>query len=123
MSGSPPPRPAEICRQLLLALEASEGRRRRRKRDTTPDATGLAIKRRLLEQTVQADPDPEGFEAWLLDQVSSSPANAAESEGGGREPPGARLAMARAILEEWRLACVSPGFRAWLKADAPSDDR
>ena len=38
-------RPAEVCSQLLRALDASEGRRRRRKRDTTPDAIGLELKR------------------------------------------------------------------------------
>jgi len=35
-------RPAVVCGQLLAALAASDGRRRRRKRDTTPDAIGLA---------------------------------------------------------------------------------
>jgi hypothetical protein len=53
-----PLRPAEVCRALLAALDASEGRRRRRKRDTTPDAIGLAIKRCLLEQAVREDPAP-----------------------------------------------------------------
>jgi hypothetical protein len=43
-----PLRPAEFCRQLLATLDVSEGRRKRRKRDTTPDAIGLAIKRDLL---------------------------------------------------------------------------
>ena len=38
-------RPAEVCAALLAALEAAEGRRRSRKRDQTPDAIGLAIKR------------------------------------------------------------------------------
>jgi hypothetical protein len=30
--------------------------------------------------------------------------------------------MARSILEEWRLAGASPGFRDWLERGAPSDD-
>ena len=38
-------RPRDLCAALLRALEASEGRRRRRLRDSTPDALGLAIKR------------------------------------------------------------------------------
>src|SRR5438132_12968000 len=46
-------RPAVVCRELLAALDASEGRRRRRKRDTTPDAIGLTIKRDLLERAVE----------------------------------------------------------------------
>lgn len=95
-------------------MEASEGRRRRRKRDTTPDATGLAIKRWLLEDAVRCDPDAGRFEAWLLERSTS-----AALEG----PPGARLAMARSLLEEWRLACTSPEFRSWLRSGAPSEDR
>ena len=34
-------RPAQLCAELINALEASEGRRRRRARDTTPDAIGM----------------------------------------------------------------------------------
>jgi hypothetical protein len=44
---------------LLAALDASESRRGRRKRDTTPDAIGIALKRHLLEVAVLADPEPE----------------------------------------------------------------
>ena len=61
-----PPRPALVCDALLAALDASEGRRRRRKRDTTPDAIGMSLKRRLLAEAREADPDPDAFEAWLL---------------------------------------------------------
>ena len=39
-------RPAAFCREILTALEATEGRRRRRKRNTSADAIGLTIKRR-----------------------------------------------------------------------------
>ena len=31
--------------------------------------------------------------------------------------------MARDVLAEWRLAAVSPAFRDWLEAGAPSEDR
>lgn len=110
-----PPRPGEICGLLLRAMQASEGRRRKRKRDTTPDATGLAIKRWLLEEAERCDPDPGAFESWLLERSTSS--------GPETTPPGARLAMARAVLEEWRLACASPGFLDWLSSGAPSEDR
>ena len=61
-------RPADFCRQLLAALDASEGRRKRRKRDTTPDAIGMALKRGLLERAVRDDPEPEAFERWLLER-------------------------------------------------------
>ena len=105
------PRPAQICRELLNALEASEGRRKRRKRDTTPDAIGLEVKRDLLVRAVGADPDPAEFEAWLLEQCQA----AGGFEGGVR-------AMALSIFEEWRLAHDADSFRDWLAQGAPSDD-
>lgn len=111
MSGPAPARPGDICRELLAALEASEGRRQRRKRDTTPDAIGLTIKRELLEHAVAADPEPDEFEAWLLEQCHT----AGGAEGGVR-------AMALSIFEEWRLAHEAAPFRAWLAQGAPSDD-
>ena len=104
-------RPSEVCRELLAALEAAEGRRKRRKRDTTPDGIGLAIKRVLLERAVAADPDPDAFEAWLLEECRA----AGEAEGGVR-------AMALSIFEEWRLAHDAESFRYWLARGAPSDD-
>ena len=111
MSDSPSTRPSQVCRELLAALEASEGRRQRRKRDTTPDAIGLAIKRDLLERAVAADPEPGAFELWLHEQcVAAGPA-----EGGVR-------AMALSIFEEWRLAQDGTAFGDWLAQGAPSDD-
>jgi len=104
-------RPRDICRELLRALEASEGRRKRRKRDTTPDAIGLAIKRDLLDRAVAADPEPDEFEAWLLAQCAA----AGPAEGGMR-------AMALSIFEEWRLAQDGTAFGDWLAQGAPSDD-
>jgi hypothetical protein len=109
-----PPRPALVCAALLAALEVSDGRRRRRKRDTTPDAIGMSLKRRLLAEASEANPDPECFDAWLLDRCVTSSPDASI---------GAMRAMAREVLAEWRLAAASPGFHAWLAAGAPSDDR
>ncbi len=105
------PRPGEICRRLLGAMEGSEGRRKRRKRDTTPDAIGLGIKRDLLERATLDDPAPEAFEGWLLEQCLAAGPLA-----------GATRAMALEVLDEWRLANVAPGFAGWLEAGAPSDD-
>jgi hypothetical protein len=123
-SVSPPPlRPAEICHHLLAALDASEGRRRRRKRDTTPDAIGMAIKRRLLKEAVQDDPDPDAFEGWLLRRCLS-----ADDSGGGygttglSAPSGSVRAMALDVLAEWQLAQASGVFRSWLDRGARSDD-
>jgi len=104
-------RPREFARGLLQALEASEGRRRRRKRDQTPDALGLGIKRALLERAVSDDPEPDDFEGWLVEQCLD-----AESIGGAR-------AMAQEIFHEWRLAALSPQFGAWLADGAVSEDR
>jgi len=100
-----------VCQELLAALDASEGRRRRRKRDTTPDAIGLAIKLDLLQRAIAADPEPDEFEAWLQQQCLA----AGPSEGGVR-------AMALSIFEEWRLAAEADYFRDWLSRGAPSDD-
>jgi hypothetical protein len=107
-------RPARVCRGLLAALEAAEGRRRRRKRDTTPDAIGLAVKRFLLEQAVREDPSCEIFEGWLLERAGSIAAMP--------ESPGAVAAMARSIYEEWQMVRALKNFRDWLESGAPSDD-
>jgi hypothetical protein len=106
--------PAEFCLGLLQALEASEGRRRRRQRDTTPDQLGLAIKRDLLEQAVAEAPAPEAFEGWLLARCQAAAADVSA---------GATRAMALDIFRDWRLAAADPEFAAWLAAGAPSGDR
>jgi hypothetical protein len=106
-------RPAEVCAALLAALEAAEGRRRSRKRDQTPDAIGLTIKRELLQRAVQEDPNPEAFEAWLLRCAQGCRAP---------ESAGAVSAMARAIFEEWNLAHSMNEFKSWLDQGAPSAD-
>ena len=104
-------RPAEICSRLLAALDASEGRRRRRKRSTTPDSIGMAIKRTILEDTVRHDPDPDVYEGWLLERCLIHD-----------EPSGSMRAMALDVLSDWRLAQTSVVFRSWLEQGAPSDD-
>ncbi|MFL5761262.1 MAG: hypothetical protein ACJ789_16200 [Thermomicrobiales bacterium] len=107
-----PPRPAEICQQLIQAMEGAEGRRKRRKRDTTPDSIGMEIKRDLLERAAAADPDIGDFEAWLAEQCLAAGTSA-----------GPTRAMALEILAEWQVAMASEGFLAWLEEGAPSDDR
>ena len=106
------PRPARVCGELLAAVDASEGRRKRRVRNTTADAIGLEIKRRLLEEIVRADPEPDDFEAWLVERC--------EREGASDGPV---RAMALVIWDEWRLASTTAEFRRWLEAGAPSADR
>ena len=103
-------RPAAFGRQLLNALDASEGRTRRRKRDQTPDTIGLGIKRRLLSDLADEDPEPEALEAWLIARVLAEPAS-----GGMR-------AMCGEILHEYHLAAADPTFSRWLEEGAPSAD-
>lgn len=105
-------RPAEVCRDLLAALDAAEGRRKKRKRDTTPDEIGLNIKRVLLEAAVNDDPAPENFEAWLFEQTLA-----------GGTGSGGLHAMAKSVWDEWRLASSAPFFQQWLAEGAPSADR
>jgi hypothetical protein len=106
-------RPADVCRALLAALEASEGRRRQRKRDQTPDAIGLGVKRDLLQRVVEGDPGPDKFEEWLIEYPLTIAAP---------ELAGPAFAMARAVFEEWRLVHSLAEFRVWLEQGAPSDD-
>jgi len=110
---TPTIRPAQVCHALLTALEASEGQRKKRKRDQTPDAIGLAVKRLLLERAVEADPEPEVFEKWLLNYSQNCVA---------AEFAGPASAMARAVFDEWQLAHSLKDFRDWLNHGAPSAD-
>ena len=110
---APAIRPAQVCQALLAALEASEGQRKRRKRDQAADAIGLAVKRGLLERAVEDDPEPEAFEAWLLNYSQTCVA---------AELAGPASAMARTVFDEWRLAHSLKEFSVWLNQGAPSAD-
>jgi hypothetical protein len=104
--------PAELCGGLLGALDASEGRRRRRSRNTTADSIGLDIQRAILEAAVREEPSAANFERWLLERCFA--------EG---ESDGAHRAMALSVWHEWQLASRSGSVSAWLSAGARSDDR
>ncbi len=106
-------RPADVCRALLSALDAAEGRRRKRKRDQTADAFGLTVKRDLLQRAVEENPAAAEFETWLLTYPLTC---------GAPELVGPAQAMARAVFEEWRLAHTLGEFRHWLEEGAPSAD-
>lgn len=109
-NGSTALRPGEFGRLALQALSGSEGRRKKRKRDTTPDAIGLDLKRDLLRRAAEADPEPEAFEGWLLAQAVVTPA------------AGPVRAMCAEILDEYRLAARDRSYGRWLWDGAPSDD-
>ena len=103
-------RPAEFARRLKATLTASEGRRKRRKRDTTPDAIGLGIKHDLLEATIADDPAPDDYEGWLLERALSAPASRPVR------------ALCSEIFGEYCFAAADPGFERWLAEGAPSAD-
>jgi hypothetical protein len=105
-----PLRPGAFCRLMLRTIEASEGRRRRRKRNTTPDAIGLEIKRDLLQRAADDDPAPEAFEAWLLQQAITASAS------------GPVRALCGEILVEYQVAQQDPDFGRWLAEGAYSAD-
>jgi hypothetical protein len=107
---NPALRPSEFSQLLLRTLDASEGRRKRRKRDTTPDAIGLGIRRSLLEATMAEDPAPDDFEGWLLMKALTAPAS------------GPVLALCTQIMDEYRVAALDPSFSRWLVDGAPSAD-
>lgn len=104
--------PAELCRGLLGALDASEGRRRRRSRNTTADSIGMEIQRDILEAAVREAPDAADFEYWLLARCMA--------EG---ESDGATRAMALLVWQQWLLASEADDYREWITRGAPSDDR
>jgi hypothetical protein len=115
--------PAVVCSRLLAALEASEGRRRRRKRNTTPDSIGMAIKRALLEEAVRDDPDGDAFEGWLLERcLSAGEFDSCSETAELFAASGPVRAMALEILAEWKMAETPSAFRSWLAEGAHSDD-
>ena len=116
-------RPAQVCQRLLAALDASEGRRRRRQRNTTPDSIGMAIKRSILEEAVRDDPESDAFEGWLLERCLSAGESQSQGVAGELCPAsGPVRAMALEVLAEWRLAEAPGAFRSWLSEGAPSED-
>ncbi len=104
--------PTELCRGMLAALDASEGRRKRRSRNTTADSIGLEIQRELLTDAVRDAPSDASFERWLQERCAAQ-----------GESDGAHRAMALMIWHEWQLASQLEGGGAWLTTGARSDDR
>jgi hypothetical protein len=104
-------RPAAVCELLLTSIEVAEGRRKRRARNTTPDNIGLNLKLELLQQCIEDDPDPDQFEAWLL-QAALKPGQAS----------GPIRAVCSDILFEWQTALTDPDYRDWLLAGPEGEE-
>jgi hypothetical protein len=102
--------PEAFSRQALKALDAADGRTKRRKRDQTPDTIGLAIKRSVLERAAEECPAPFEFEGWLMGEALAEPTG------------GPTMAMCAQIFEEYLLASMDPAFGRWLAEGAASQD-
>lgn len=106
--GSGPLRPAEFARLARASIEVSEGRRRRRQRDTLADELGLELKLALLEAIEAADPEPEELEAFLLEYALRP-----------ERPSGPIRGVCTDLRAEWEIAQIAPAFAAWLREGAP----
>jgi len=100
-----PPGPAEFCaleRHLVAAMAM------RKKRNVKMDAA-QRLKLALLDHVCALDPPPELFGATLAEAVI------AVSGGQGTGPA---QAVASDLQMDWDLACTSPGFVSWLRAQS-----
>ena len=102
-----PLRPRDFA---LLLLSSGDVTPRQRARDQQADVAGLDLKRRVLNALVARDPEPGEMEATLLAIV--------EELG---EPTGPARAIARGLLEEWRVAGVTPDWLGHLLGEAVRD--
>jgi hypothetical protein len=101
------PRPRDLA---LLLLASPDLRPRQRARDQQADRAGLALQRELLERVAALDPEPEDFEAALLQVVADL-----------GEPSGPARALALLVRDEWLAACASPAWVAHLLAQATEE--
>jgi hypothetical protein len=102
-----PPRPRDLA---LLLLASGDLLPRQRARDQQADLAGLALKKRVLEELCELDPEPEELEAALVQIV--------EKIG---PPAGPTRALAVTIRDEWLAACVAPEWTAHLLGEAVRD--
>ena len=109
MSMSVVPSPSVLRpRDLALLLLASGALRpRKRARDQQADRAGLEIKRRILEQVVALDPEPEALEAALLKMVDEM-----------GPPSGPIRSVAAVVRDEWQVACSAPEWVSQLLSEA-----
>jgi hypothetical protein len=100
-------RPRDLA---LLLLASGDLLPRQRARDQQADLTGLALKKRVLEELCEIDPEPEALEAALVQIV--------EQIG---PPSGPTRALAITIRDEWLAACAAPEWTAHLLGEAIRD--
>ena len=103
-TAGPPLRPRDYA---VLLLASRDLRPRQRARDQRADLAGLDLKRRLLQQLADHDPEPADVATVLFASI--------EDLG---PPFGPTRALASLIHEEWQAACVSPEWVAQLLAEA-----
>jgi hypothetical protein len=98
----------------LLFLASGDLRPRQRARDQQADTAGLEIKRRILQELVEIDPDPKELEAVLIKVVDKF-----------GPPFGPTRAIAAIIRDECQTACTSPEWVTQLLSEAVdhSEDR
>jgi hypothetical protein len=99
-----PLRPRDFA---VLLLSSGDVAPRLRARDQQADRAGLDLKRRVLNALVALDPEPGDLEAAMLAII----------EGLG-QPSGPTRAVARGVLEEWRVAGATPGLMVHLLQEA-----
>ena len=109
MNSEPPLRPRDFA---LLLLASRDLRPRQRARDQRADLAGLDLKRRILEQLADHDPDPADAEAVLFQSIDVL-----------GPPFGPTRALVTLIHEEWRAACISPEWVTQLLAEAVEEPK
>ena len=97
-------RPRDLA---LLLLASGDLRPRKRARDQQADRAGLEIKRRILEQVLALDPEPEALEAALIKMVDDM-----------GPPSGPIRAVAAVVRDEWQVACSAPEWVSQLLSEA-----
>jgi hypothetical protein len=97
-------RPRDLA---LLLLASGDLRPRKRARDQQADRAGLEIKRRILEQVVALDPEPEALEAALIKMVDEM-----------GPPSGPIRSVAAVVRDEWQTACSTPEWVSQLLSEA-----
>jgi hypothetical protein len=107
MSNATVPGPLRPRDFAVLLLSSGDVTPRQRARDQQADRAGLELKRCVLNALVALDPEPEDLEAALLAIVEELGA-----------PSGPTRAIALALFEEWRAACVTPEWLAHLVGEA-----